>query len=244
MVQRGRDFVRRRTGQELLHTKSPRLRLLRLHGLLRSSLFLIFRLFTSFLLDDRLQAAGDAVDFAVSAFVGSEIDILVTMVEDGVRVAALAVPVAPVPAKRQPLNRFLFPIHLLDANPLPKHLLGIIAGFDIITVRNQHAGIHDRKVAVGMVSRVNGNLVILERMDIHPADITQSIVVSAVVDHIVPVFLPHFVAGPVLLGTMFILSPQPDMVFPSNSHILRMPQSVHHSWLYKILWLSVGQNCT
>ena len=84
-----------RTGQELLHTKSPRLRLLRLHGLLRSSLFLIFRLFTSFLLDDRLQAAGDAVDFAVSAFVGSEIDILVTMVEDGVRVAALAVPVAP-----------------------------------------------------------------------------------------------------------------------------------------------------
>lgn len=115
MVQRGKDFVRRRTGQELLHTKSPRLRLLRLHGLLRSSLFLIFRLFTSFLLDDRLQAAGDAVDFAVSAFVGSEIDILVTMVEDGVRVAALAVPVAPVPAKRQPLNRFLFPIHLLDA---------------------------------------------------------------------------------------------------------------------------------
>ena len=107
MVQRGRDFVRRRTGQELLHTKSPRLRLLRLHGLLRSSLFLIFRLFTSFLLDDRLQAAGDAVDFAVSAFVGSEIDILVHGRRWGAG-GCTGSPSCSVPAKRQPLNRFLF----------------------------------------------------------------------------------------------------------------------------------------
>ena len=73
MVQRGKDFVRRRTGQELLHTKAHASGYSGCVGFFRSSLISCFAVVQSFLLDDRLQAAGNAVDFAVSAFVGSEV---------------------------------------------------------------------------------------------------------------------------------------------------------------------------